>query len=304
MSNYIYSILTLEICSFYTIYCLFSFSFPLIKSINIYGGYIMKMYNSEEALNYFISLLSDQEIEALGVIAQSMASKQTLNLKIENSEAQIEKLENQIEKLEAKIKDLTANIKENEPLIKKMAGDNPLKYPELFSRKTFFSSSSFENTVYNYLLNSITDDYVIIPHTSLVDLFSYDNDTTEYNIYKFLGYHVDFTIFDSIYYPVLSIEVNGILHQYNYQREIDNKKKKLFDYFKIPLITIDIPEECSNEEAIVILNQKLSDILPIVYCWRCKTPIEYSKNSSEKMITCPTCGKTNIPIKPLFLNQF
>lgn len=91
---------------------------------------------------------------------------------------------------------------------------NPIENANLFSKKkTFFTDSSAERISYEHLSKILSDDYIIIPHISLSDLFTYSaENNADYDIHKFLGYHVDFAIFDTHFLACSKIKIN-ILQQ-------------------------------------------------------------------------------------------
>ena len=183
--------------------------------------------------------------------------------------------------------------------------ENPLKYPDKFSLQTFFASSKAEKIIYEYFRASLADCYTIIPHTSLTDIFHFnetDDEKSNYSIYKFLGYHVDFTIFDQLYHPIMSIEVNGKDHKENsYVMWKDTQKKTLFNNFKIPLISLDLSNQHPDEDLPRLLREEISKSKHITYCWKCNTPINCHIENKDYIIPeCPNCKKRNIPVKMLF----
>lgn len=179
--------------------------------------------------------------------------------------------------------------------------ENPIKTPQLFTLKTFFEASRAEKIIYEYLQKELSSYYTIIPHVSLTDIFTYPQETDEnrqYNIYKLLGYHVDFVVYDKLYHPVMAIELNGSNHKTN-SRTIwtDQRKKELFEYFKIPFISLDLSRHYQDAELIELLKNKISESPRIIYCWTCHLPIELPITS------CSMCQRTNIPVPPLFSNN-
>ncbi len=162
--------------------------------------------------------------------------------------------------------------------------DNPICYPDKFEIDTFFSNSEAEQKTYE-ILNEIvnTEYYTIIPHVSLSDLFHYKKENVEsmLNIYKLLGYHVDFAFFDKKFHPVLAIEINGSKH-YKNSKTIwtDNQKQAFFAYHHIPLISADWSKPISNEKDYWI--DKLDHVSLPVYCWKCKNLMELKENTKEK----------------------
>lgn len=176
--------------------------------------------------------------------------------------------------------------------------ENPLKAPDKFMIKTFFQTSKAEKIVYEYLLKNLSPHYTIIPHVSLTDLFSSshnDNEIHEYNIYKLLGYHVDFAIFDKLYHPIMAIELNGSSHWTN-PKIIwsDQRKKELFEYFNIPFITVDLSKSYKDEDLKQLVQSKIEEKPHILYCWSCHVPI------THPFAECSVCHKTNIHVPPLF----
>lgn len=175
--------------------------------------------------------------------------------------------------------------------------ENPIKAPERFSIKTFFASSKAEKIIYEYLQTSLSDYYKVIPHVSLIDLFSYskpDGEDDTYNIYKLLGYHVDFVIFDELYHPVMGIELNGGSHKTDPKIIwTDRRKKELFTYFHIPLISLDLSTSYKDNELAPLLRSQITESIRIIYCWRCHTPIAYP------FAECPKCYK-KVPVRALF----
>lgn len=178
---------------------------------------------------------------------------------------------------------------------------NPIENVNLFSKKkTFFTDSSAERISYEHLSKILSDDYIIIPHVSLSDLFTYSaENNADYDIHKFLGYHVDFAIFDITYHAIMAIELNGIPHKYyRAAKWNDIKKREFFEHFKVPLITIDI-SSLSADEIISSLEHAIKTASFFTCCWKCNTLIECSAEDSI-VSQCPTCGKKNIPVKALF----
>lgn len=179
--------------------------------------------------------------------------------------------------------------------------ENPIKAPELFTLKTFFESSRAERLIYEYLQKELSSYYIVIPHVSLTDIFAYPQETDEnnqYNIYKLLGYHVDFAIYDKLYHPVMAIESNGGSHKTNTRTMwTDQRKKELFDHFKIPLITLDLSKSYKDNDLIQLLKNEIKEDSRIVYCWHCHVPITYP------FAECPKCNRNKIPVKPLFSQQ-
>ena len=177
--------------------------------------------------------------------------------------------------------------------------ENPIKAPENFSTKTFFESSKAERIIYEYLQKSLSPFYTVIPHVSLTDIFSYsksENESSSYNIYKFLGYHVDFAVFDKLYYPVMAIELNGGSHRTD--RKViwtDQRKKELFGYFHIPLISLDLSKSYKDGELTQLLRNQIKEDSRIVYCWNCHVPI------THPFTECPKCHKSNIHLPVLFI---
>lgn len=189
----------------------------------------------------------------------------------------------------------------DESQVKTISNQNPIKAPDRFSIKTFFESSKAEKIIYEHLQKSLSHNYIVIPHVSLTDLFSYSKPNGEndpYNIYKFLGYHIDFVIFDKLYHPVMAIELNGIRHKTD-QRTIwtDQRKKELFYHFHIPLISLDLSIRYQDHELAPLLMRQIQEEDRIVYCWSCHVPITYP------FTECPKCHKSKIPVPALFINQ-
>ena len=148
--------------------------------------------------------------------------------------------------------------------------ENPIKAPERFS---------------------------VIPHVSLTDIFSYckpDRETDTYNMYKLLGYHVDFAVFDELYYPIMAIELNGASHKTNSKTIwTDQKKKDFFEYFYIPLVVLDLSQSYRDDELVQLLIEQMNQAPRIVYCWKCHKPIVHP------FTECPQCHKTGIPVPTL-----
>lgn len=183
------------------------------------------------------------------------------------------------------------------PPAAEQGNENPIKAPERFSIKTFFEFSKAEAVVYNYLKASLSKLYTVIPHVSLTDIFSYckpDGETDPYNMYKLLGYHVDFAVFDELYYPVMAIELNGASHKTNSKTIwTDQKKKDFFEYFHIPLVVLDLSQSYRDDELVQLLMEQMNQAPRIVYCWKCRKPIVHP------FTECPQCHKTGIPVPAL-----
>lgn len=188
--------------------------------------------------------------------------------------------------------------KDNIPI---QTNENPIKAPERFSTKTFFESSKAEKIIYEYLKKSLSNYYIVIPHVSLTDLFSYskpDGERDSYNIYKFLGYHIDFVIFDKLYHPAMAIELNGSRHKTDPKTIwTDQRKKELFHHFHIPLISLDLSVSYRDHELAPLLMRQIKEEERIVYCWNCHVPIIYP------FTECPKCHKSKIPVPALFTEQ-
>lgn len=176
--------------------------------------------------------------------------------------------------------------------------ENPLNDPENFNLITFFERSKAERIIYEYLLESLSPHYIVIPHVSLVDIFSYSkpaDDEEKYNIYKMLGYHVDFAIFDKLFHPVMAIEINGGHHLTNPKTiRSDYLKKELFIHFDVPLLSLDLSSSHPDHELGQLLRDTIEATPRIAYCWKCHLPI------MSPFSECPVCHKTNITAPPLF----
>ena len=112
---------------------------------------------------------------------------------------------------------------------------------------------------------------------SLTDIFSYckpDGETDPYNMYKLLGYHVDFVIFDELYYPIMAIELNGASHKTNAKTIwTDQKKKEFFEYFHVPLVVLDLSQSYTDSELVRLFIEQMNQAPRIAYCWKCRKPI-------------------------------
>lgn len=161
--------------------------------------------------------------------------------------------------------------------------DNPICYPDKFETAAFFSNSSAEYAIYKILTEIInTDFFTIIPHVSLCDLFRYKIDE-QVNFYKFLGYHVDFAIFDKAYYPVLVIEINGSKHYENAKTIwTDAQKKSFFKYHNIPFISSNWSKKIVNEREYI--QNELRDVSIPVYCWECGHIMEKKANTQDNRL--------------------
>ncbi len=183
------------------------------------------------------------------------------------------------------------------PSTAEQGNENPIKAPERFSIKTFFEFSKAESIIYNYLKTSLSKLYTVIPHVSLTDIFSYckpDGETDPYNMYKLLGYHVDFVIFDELYYPIMAIELNGASHKTNAKTIwTDQKKKEFFEYFHVPLVVLDLSQSYTDSELVRLFIEQMNQAPRIVYCWKCRKPILHP------FTECPQCHKIGIPVPAL-----
>lgn len=191
---------------------------------------------------------------------------------------------------------------------------NPIEYPEKFIPVPFMSYSdkagsakdkiyelSAEQKIYKALL-SILDDkyYALIPHVHLRDIFSYQNNADDTNIYKFLAYHVDFVIFDTKYYPVLAIEVHGTKHKTDKKMQwTDTQKEKLFSYHHIPLVVSDWSVSRDDETIVQDMKNEILKSSRAIHCWNCHTIQIIEHNYSERVIKCPKCERT-VPVLSLF----
>ncbi len=161
--------------------------------------------------------------------------------------------------------------------------DNPICYPNKFTTKTFFSGSHAEYVIFQILSEIINTEYFkILPHVSLCDMFQY-NIPEQTNIYKFLGYHADFVIFDKAYYPVLAIEINGSKH-YEDKKSMwtDTQKKAFFEYHKIPFIESNWSKKIDNAKEYII--NELQEITLPVYCWECGHIMERKTNTKDNKL--------------------
>lgn len=105
---------------------------------------------------------------------------------------------------------------------------------------------SDEYKVYLKLSESIKDDYILLPHVHLCDIFQLNvsEEVPEFGgkLYKLRSLHVDFLILQrDIWKPVAAIEIDGSYHETDeQQRKNDKLKKLMFDTYHIPMLHVDV----------------------------------------------------------------
>lgn len=149
--------------------------------------------------------------------------------------------------------------------------------------------SDAEKKVDDILKSIISDEFIVIPHVGLREIFNWDwkDGSIPKSIAKM---HFDFVIYNKDYQPVLVIEIWGKDHKDNPLVEIhDGFKEKLLKKLKLnPIVVIDLKEFIPDEQLKELVISKINDAELNVYCPACGAPmqIKTNKTTMEKFYGC------------------
>ncbi len=134
--------------------------------------------------------------------------------------------------------------------------DSDFSGPEYRVRSALMTNS--EAAFLYELRKQLPQDFYIFPKMRVADVletqrgFGYERRRN-----KVLPKHVDFTICDRHFRPVVSIELNGKSHQSLRQQQSDSAKQYAFKSAGFPLEVVEVGAEFSKE-IVQILNRHLS----------------------------------------------
>lgn len=105
--------------------------------------------------------------------------------------------------------------------------------------KNSLMDSEHEKIFYVILSKIINkDDYIIVPHVSLREVFQVIGDNFE-NLEYLSTHHIDFMIYENYEYkPVVAIEINGSSHNEERQQVSDTFKKAIFEKYGVQYLSI------------------------------------------------------------------
>lgn len=160
-------------------------------------------------------------------------------------------------------------------------------------RKDIFDSP-MERKIYPILRSFFNEEYHIIPHIAFREVFLWEYESNWKLTDKVTKMHFDFGIYDSNYFPVLFIEVDGGNH--NNDPEIikrDKFKSEILKKNDLKLIVIDAFESIPDDEIASVVIQKIKEEVPSredykVYCPKCHSAmkIKYNRATNEAFYGC------------------
>lgn len=182
-----------------------------------------------------------------------------------------------------------------------------------FSLKKDFFDSEMEKKVYDILKAFINEEFMIIPHVSLREVFHWDWSLSEKIANTVTKMHFDFGIYDTNFLPIMFVEVSGSEHTRNKKtREADKFKKELLEKYDLKLVNIDVSKKIEEQELTSIVRQQIKQQIQSrddyhVYCPKCHSPMYLKLNksdgtyfygcstySSENKSNCRTCNISQI----------
>lgn len=177
-----------------------------------------------------------------------------------------------------------------------------LQSVEMFSLKRSFWDHPVEAEIYKALRSLICDEYIIVPHESISNVFYWKWDKDWKNTDRVTKMHFDFVVYDEDYRPVFLVEVNGKEHEKLNKVETDNFKAALAEKVGIKLIIIDATQTIVDLEKEV--NDRIRQEFPDrascpTYCPMCHSqiPMMLQKNgkTGDYFYRCANkeCGVTH-----------
>lgn len=171
--------------------------------------------------------------------------------------------------------------------------EEKMKFATMNAKKYYLKNtlmdSAYEKIFFETINNIINDNYIIIPHVSLREVFS------PKNVYEDIGnlakYHIDFFIYKKEdYKPICAIEINGYSHQEEKQIVADTFKRELFNQYSILYIVFK-NEDVGNKNKIIKTLNRIHNYN--IYC-RHGRKNKKLINKGNNLYFCKTCGKVYI----------
>lgn len=177
-----------------------------------------------------------------------------------------------------------------------------LQSTDMFSLKRSYWDHPIEAEIYKALRELICDEYIIVPHESISNIFYWKWDADWKNTDRVTKMHFDFAVYDEDYRPVFLVEVNGKEHEKHNKAEIDNFKTALSEKVGLKLVIIDATQTIVNprKEAEERVRQEFPDRASCpTYCPACHSQIPMMLQKNGKTGDCfygcanKECGVTH-----------
>lgn len=153
--------------------------------------------------------------------------------------------------------------------------------------KEIYWDHEIEPEVYLALREFISDEYNIIPHEALSNIFSWKWSEDWKFTDRVTKAHFDFAIYNRDFRPLMLIEVNGGEHKNNPRRiEMDEFKKRLTAENNLKLISIDATKTIGNvkKEVEERIRQEFPDRDSVpTYCPLCQSHIPMILQLNKKV---------------------
>lgn len=154
--------------------------------------------------------------------------------------------------------------------------------------------SAMERKIYPILRSFFNEEYHIIPHIAFSEIFQWEYESNWKLTDKVTKMHFDFGIYDSNYFPVLFIEVDGGDHKNDPEvKKRDKFKSALLKKNDLKLIVIDVSESIPDDEIASVVIQKIKEEVPSredyrVYCPKCHSAmkIKYNRATDDAFYGC------------------
>lgn len=101
-----------------------------------------------------------------------------------------------------------------------------------------------------------------MPHVAIRDIAKWTWRDNWFFTDRVNGMHFDFVIFDSLFYPILFIEINGTAHDDPKVQERDRFKRALAEKLDIKLASIDFFESLTDNEIEMRIRNGIINTIP------------------------------------------
>ena len=137
-----------------------------------------------------------------------------------------------------------------------------------------------EAVIYDWITESLSDQYYCFPHISLREIFRMKNDADKYYLRFLAPFHVDFLFVNKKSGAcAVAVELDGKYHETEKkQKDADDFKNRLFAKNKIPLIRIK-----KNEKEAYTVFEEIMEAL--------ESTNLYNRRDYPNPAKCNECGK-------------